>query len=40
MPRFKSLIRIVLLLCALATVAFAPAASAAEKKSFKVAWSI
>jgi NitT/TauT family transport system substrate-binding protein len=40
MPHFKSLTRIAVLFCALATVAFAPAASAAEKKSFKVAWSI
>jgi NitT/TauT family transport system substrate-binding protein len=40
MPCFKSLARLAVLLCALSMVAFAPAASAAEKKSFKVAWSI
>jgi NitT/TauT family transport system substrate-binding protein len=40
MPRFTSLTRIAVLICALATVAFAPVAGAAEKKSFKVAWSI
>ena len=40
MLRFKSLTRIAVLICALASVAFSGTASAAEKKSFKVAWSI
>jgi NitT/TauT family transport system substrate-binding protein len=40
MSPFKSLSRIAVLFCALASVAFIPAAHAAEKKSFKVAWSI
>lgn len=40
MPCFKSIARLAVLFCALATAAFAPAANAAEKKSFKIAWSI
>ena len=40
MSPFKSFSRVAVLFCALASVAFIPAANAAEKKSFKIAWSI
>jgi NitT/TauT family transport system substrate-binding protein len=40
MSSFKSFTRVAVLFCALASVAFIPAAHAAEKKSFKLAWSI
>jgi NitT/TauT family transport system substrate-binding protein len=36
----RSLARVAVLACALATTVFTPTANAAEKKSFKVAWSI
>jgi NitT/TauT family transport system substrate-binding protein len=40
MLHFKSLSRLAVLFCAITMVAFAPAAGAAEKSSFKIAWSI
>ena len=40
MSRFNFLRRLTLLFCAISVVAFAPAASAAEKTSFKIAWTI
>src|SRR5688572_25346311 len=40
LSRLRILTRAALLFCALGALALAPAAGAAEKKAFKVAWSI